>query len=102
MWVFNLSLPAVGCNHPSDSFSCQQKLDELQRHVTEMRISCDEAERQLAIAAEASGTLLERAGSLREERCVGVSTVSIIQSTYTITTQAGSREEKVHCDGFPC
>lgn len=33
-----------------------------------MRSSCDEAERQLGIAADASGSLLERAGSLREER----------------------------------
>ncbi|TFK31706.1 oligomeric complex COG6-domain-containing protein [Crucibulum laeve] len=45
-----------------------QKLVELQIHVGTMLTSCDEAEKQLALTTEASGSLLERAGSLREER----------------------------------
>lgn len=47
-----------------------QKLDALQEHVRAMRASCDEAEAQLQLTGDASKTLLERAGSLREERCV--------------------------------
>lgn len=43
-------------------------MDELQRHVSGMRQSCDEAEAQLLLTTEASKTLLERAGNLREER----------------------------------
>ncbi|KII95365.1 hypothetical protein PLICRDRAFT_34211 [Plicaturopsis crispa FD-325 SS-3] len=45
-----------------------QKLDELQEHITTMRSRCDEAETQLRLTDEASKSLLERAGSLREER----------------------------------
>ncbi|KAF7367249.1 Conserved oligomeric Golgi complex subunit 6 [Mycena sanguinolenta] len=45
-----------------------QKLEELQRHVAAMHASCDEAETQLKLTNEASAMLLERAGSLSEER----------------------------------
>ncbi|KAG5635825.1 hypothetical protein H0H81_010012 [Sphagnurus paluster] len=45
-----------------------QKLDDLQRHVQAMRLSCDDAEKQLQLTTESSKTLLERAGNLREER----------------------------------
>ncbi|KAJ7814128.1 oligomeric complex COG6 [Mycena olivaceomarginata] len=45
-----------------------QKLEELQRHVAAMHASCDEAETQLRLTNEASTMLLERAGSLSEER----------------------------------
>ncbi|KAJ7356948.1 oligomeric complex COG6, partial [Mycena albidolilacea] len=45
-----------------------QKLEELQRHVAAMHASCDEAETQLRLTNEASSMLLERAGSLSEER----------------------------------
>ncbi|RDB22992.1 Conserved oligomeric Golgi complex subunit 6 [Hypsizygus marmoreus] len=45
-----------------------QKLDELQQHIHAMHASCDDAERQLELTTAASKTLLERAGSLREER----------------------------------
>ncbi|KAJ6519432.1 oligomeric Golgi complex subunit 6 [Mycena sanguinolenta] len=45
-----------------------QKLEELQRHVAAMHASCDEAETQLKLTNEASSMLLERAGSLSEER----------------------------------
>ena len=48
-----------------------QKLDGLQQHISAMRISCDEAETQLRLTNEASTALLERAGSLQEERLVG-------------------------------
>ena len=49
---------------------CLQKLDELQKHVTAMCVDCDQAEAQLQLTTEASNTLLERAGSLRNERCM--------------------------------
>ncbi|KAG6872401.1 hypothetical protein C0995_009991 [Termitomyces sp. Mi166 len=45
-----------------------QKLDELQQHISAMRLSCDEAEHQLQLTTDSSKILLERAGSLREER----------------------------------
>lgn len=47
---------------------CTQKLEELHQHIGAMRASCDEAEAQLQLTNEASKTLLERAGNLREER----------------------------------
>ncbi|KAF7320183.1 Conserved oligomeric Golgi complex subunit 6 [Mycena kentingensis (nom. inval.)] len=45
-----------------------QRLEELQQHVAAMHASCDEAENQLQLTNEASAMLLERAGSLSEER----------------------------------
>ncbi|KIM58544.1 hypothetical protein SCLCIDRAFT_127928 [Scleroderma citrinum Foug A] len=45
-----------------------QKLDDLQKLVVEMRMQCDEAEVQLKLTEEASHSLLERAESLRQER----------------------------------
>ncbi|EDR06395.1 uncharacterized protein LACBIDRAFT_190965 [Laccaria bicolor S238N-H82] len=45
-----------------------QKLSDLQKHVAAMQASCDEAEKQLSLSNEASQMLLERAGSLRDER----------------------------------
>ncbi|KAJ7919033.1 oligomeric complex COG6-domain-containing protein [Mycena leptocephala] len=45
-----------------------QKLEELQHHVASMHASCDEAETQLRLTNESSAMLLERAGSLSEER----------------------------------
>ncbi|KAJ7071469.1 oligomeric Golgi complex subunit 6 [Mycena amicta] len=45
-----------------------QKLEELQQHVAAMHVSCDEAENQLKLTSDASAMLLERAGSLSEER----------------------------------
>ncbi|KAJ7102334.1 oligomeric complex COG6 [Mycena belliarum] len=44
------------------------KLEELQQHVAAMHASCDEAETQLQLTNESSAMLLERAGSLSEER----------------------------------
>jgi hypothetical protein len=45
-----------------------QKLCQLQTHVAAMKVSCDEAETQLALTNESSKMLLERAGNLRDER----------------------------------
>ncbi|KAF8447250.1 oligomeric Golgi complex subunit 6 [Boletus edulis BED1] len=45
-----------------------QKLDDLQNIVVEMRQHCDEAETQLKLTEEASRSLLEQAESLRYER----------------------------------
>ncbi|KAJ7655211.1 oligomeric Golgi complex subunit 6 [Mycena polygramma] len=45
-----------------------QKLEELQQHVAAMNASCDDAETQLNLTSESSALLLERAGSLSEER----------------------------------
>ncbi|KAF8889933.1 oligomeric Golgi complex subunit 6 [Infundibulicybe gibba] len=45
-----------------------QILDTLQEHTGAMRKSCDDAEEQLRLTGDASKIVLERAGSLREER----------------------------------
>ncbi|KAH7889181.1 oligomeric complex COG6 [Phlebopus sp. FC_14] len=45
-----------------------QKLDDLQKLVHEMRRHCDEAEAQLKLTSETSRSLLDQAESLRQER----------------------------------
>ncbi|KAA1469161.1 oligomeric complex COG6 [Dentipellis sp. KUC8613] len=45
-----------------------RKLDALQEHITAMRLRCDEAETQLQSTNDACRSLLDRAGSLREQR----------------------------------
>jgi conserved oligomeric Golgi complex subunit 6 len=45
-----------------------QKLDALQTHITAMRARCEEAQAQLQSTNEACVSLLDRAGSLRDER----------------------------------
>ncbi|KAI0253558.1 oligomeric Golgi complex subunit 6 [Lactifluus subvellereus] len=48
--------------------SVDQKLDALQAHITAMRARCEEAQTQLQSTNEACKSLLDRAGSLRDER----------------------------------
>ena len=55
---------------PLVSYVRIQKLRELQAHLAAMRTSCDVAETQLTMTNESSKILLERAGSLRDERSV--------------------------------
>ncbi|KAI9452165.1 oligomeric complex COG6 [Russula earlei] len=45
-----------------------QKLDALQAHIAAMRTQCEEAQRQLQSTNEACKSLIDRAGSLRDER----------------------------------
>lgn len=45
-----------------------QQLDTLQEHIGAMRLRCDEAQTRLQQTSEACRSLLDRAGSLREER----------------------------------
>ncbi|KAF8486745.1 oligomeric complex COG6 [Russula emetica] len=45
-----------------------QKLDALQTHISAMRTQCEEAQAQLQSTNEACKSLLDRAGSLRDER----------------------------------
>lgn len=47
-----------------------QQLDTLQGHIDAMRTRCDDAQNQLAETNESCKSLLDRAGSLREQRCV--------------------------------
>ena len=47
-----------------------QQLDTLQEHIGLMRARCDEAQTQLHETNKACKSLLDRAGSLREERYV--------------------------------
>ncbi|KAH8813769.1 oligomeric Golgi complex subunit 6 [Flagelloscypha sp. PMI_526] len=44
------------------------KLDQLQTHLTSMRTSCEEAEEQLRVANSSSSDLLDRASTLQRER----------------------------------
>ncbi|KAF5357289.1 hypothetical protein D9758_005832 [Tetrapyrgos nigripes] len=67
-----------------------EKLVALQTHVAAMRTSCDEAEKQLQLTDEASKSLLERAGNLREERQeveVKKSIVSLFLSRFTLNEE---------------
>ena len=50
------------------SYTLLQQLDTLQEHVGTMRTRCDEAQTQLHETNEACRSLLDRAGSLREQR----------------------------------
>ncbi|KAI0284845.1 oligomeric complex COG6-domain-containing protein [Russula brevipes] len=45
-----------------------QKLDALQAHIAAMRTQCEEAQQQLQSTNEACKSLIDRAGSLRDER----------------------------------
>ncbi|KAF7306576.1 E3 ubiquitin-protein ligase PEP5 [Mycena indigotica] len=67
-----------------------QRLEELQYHVAAMHASCDEAENQLRLTSEASAMLLERAGSLSEERQeveTKKSIVSLFLGRFTLNTE---------------
>ncbi|KAJ4481001.1 oligomeric complex COG6 [Lentinula aciculospora] len=67
-----------------------EKLIALQKHVTAMHVSCDEAEKQLQLSNEASKSLLERAGNLREERQEVEDQKSIVSSflaRFTLTEE---------------
>jgi len=46
-----------------------KQLDTLQEHIGTMRTQCDEAQAQLQQTNEGCKSLLDRAGSLREQRC---------------------------------
>ncbi|KAG9308405.1 oligomeric complex COG6 [Chiua virens] len=60
---------AEGSQHFLEAFGeVDQKLDDLQRIVAEMRQHCDDAEAQLKLTEEASRSLLEQAESLKTER----------------------------------
>lgn len=52
------------CNETSP-----QKLVAVQKQVSAMHISLEESEKHLQLTNEASKSLLDRAGNLREERC---------------------------------
>ncbi|KAF9819733.1 hypothetical protein IEO21_01824 [Rhodonia placenta] len=63
-------------------------LDTLQEHVGVMRLRCDEAQTQLEETTGACKSLLDRAGSLREERWVIAarqSIVSLFLGRFTLT-----------------
>ncbi|KAH0586671.1 Conserved oligomeric Golgi complex subunit 6 [Termitomyces sp. J132] len=79
-----------------------QKLDQLQQHISAMRLSCDEAENQLLLTTDSSKILLERAGSLRQERQDVENKKSVVTAflaRYTLTEQENeaiiSRDEPV-------
>ncbi|XP_006457735.1 hypothetical protein AGABI2DRAFT_198704 [Agaricus bisporus var. bisporus H97] len=67
-----------------------QRLNDLQVHLEAMKSDCDEAETQLGLTEQSGRTLLERAGSLREERKEVEDKKSIVElflSRFTLTEQ---------------
>ncbi|KIK63403.1 hypothetical protein GYMLUDRAFT_197030 [Collybiopsis luxurians FD-317 M1] len=67
-----------------------EKLSALQKHVSAMHVSYDEAEKQLQLTNESSKSLLERAGNLREERQeveVQKSIVSLFLERFTLNEE---------------
>ncbi|KAI3612712.1 conserved oligomeric golgi complex subunit 6 [Moniliophthora roreri] len=80
---------AEGSHHFLQIFKeLDSRLSTLQTHITAMHKSCDEAEKQLQLTNEVSKTLLERAGSLRDERQeveVKQSIISLFLSRFTLT-----------------
>lgn len=84
MFIVSFIMQIVAHNFDKHS----QRLDELQKHVDAMRVDCDKAEAQLKLTNEASSTLLERAGSLREERFVNSNSLNVEPDTNSL--QAGS------------
>jgi hypothetical protein len=48
-----------------------------------MKSDCDEAETQLSLTQQSGRTLLDRAGSLREERCVFSFSFLLVFITYS-------------------
>ncbi|KAF9651463.1 oligomeric complex COG6 [Thelephora ganbajun] len=68
----------------------QIQLDILQEHVATMRMHCDEAESHLEETNESCKSLLERAGSLRQERqdiATKQSIVMLFLSRFTLTDE---------------
>ncbi|GBE81891.1 Conserved oligomeric Golgi complex subunit 6 [Sparassis crispa] len=67
-----------------------KQLDTLQEHIAAMRMRCDEGQAQLRLTSEACGSLLDRAGSLREERqavATRQSIVSLFLSRFTLNDE---------------
>ncbi|KAI6039416.1 oligomeric complex COG6-domain-containing protein, partial [Pisolithus marmoratus] len=62
-----------------------QKLDDLEGLVAEMRAYCDEAEAQLKLTEAASQSLLEHAESLQQERSTRKSIVTLFLDRFTLT-----------------
>ncbi|THH31107.1 hypothetical protein EUX98_g3063 [Antrodiella citrinella] len=66
------------------------QLDTLQEHIDSMRTRCDEAQNQLAETNESCKSLLDRAGSLREQRQIVTtkqSIVSLFLDRFTLTPE---------------
>ncbi|KAI0345229.1 oligomeric complex COG6 [Trametopsis cervina] len=65
-----------------------KQLDTLQEHVADMRLRCDEAQAQLRETNESCKSLLDRAGSLREQRqevSTRQSIVTVFLDRFTLT-----------------
>ncbi|TBU50315.1 oligomeric complex COG6 [Dichomitus squalens] len=67
-----------------------KQLDTLQEHIGLMRVRCDEAQTQLHETNEACKSLLDRAGSLREQRqgvAVRQSIIALFLSRFTLSAE---------------
>ncbi|KAH8107098.1 oligomeric complex COG6 [Cristinia sonorae] len=67
-----------------------KQLDALQGHIASMRTRCDEAQNQLTKTNESCKSLLDRAGSLREQRqevTTKHSIVSLFLNRFTLTSE---------------
>ncbi|KAL1944792.1 hypothetical protein VTO73DRAFT_3222 [Trametes versicolor] len=78
-----------------------KQLDTLQEHIGLMRVRCDESQSQLFETNEACKSLLDRAGSLREER-QGISTrQSIISAFLSRFTLSPSEKDAIASRDVP-
>ncbi|OSD08476.1 oligomeric complex COG6 [Trametes coccinea BRFM310] len=78
-----------------------KQLDTLQEHIGLMRVRCDEAQSQLHETNEACKSLLDRAGSLREERQGIAVRQSIISAFLSRFTLSSSEKEAISSRDVP-
>ncbi|KAI0822772.1 oligomeric complex COG6 [Trametes gibbosa] len=78
-----------------------KQLDTLQEHLGLMRVRCDEAQSQLYETNEACKSLLDRAGSLREERQGVAMRQSIISAFLARFTLSSSEKDAIASRDVP-
>lgn len=78
-----------------------QKLDALQAHITAMRARCEEAQAQLQSTDEACKSLLDRAGSLRDEQQEVKTRQSIVDLFLARFTLSGDEANALSSSNVP-
>ncbi|KAH9952062.1 oligomeric complex COG6 [Amylocystis lapponica] len=78
-----------------------KQLDVLQEHIGAMRLRCDEAQTQLQETNEACKSLLDRAGSLREERQAIATRQSIVYLFLARFTLSDDEKEAIASRDVP-
>ncbi|KAI0077115.1 oligomeric complex COG6 [Panus rudis PR-1116 ss-1] len=78
-----------------------KQLDTLQEHISAMRVRCDEAQSELRQTNEACRSLLDRAGSLREQRQAIATRQSIVTLFLSRFTLAPEESEAITSRDVP-